>query len=57
MQNACNGDIGDGIANHGRQQHAAQCVAQCVAVATLKRLECDFGFVVAELFNLYGFGL
>ena len=57
VQHASNGDIGHGIANHGRQQHAAQSIAQGVAVTTLERLEGHFGFVVTELFNLDGFGL
>jgi hypothetical protein len=52
MYDASDGDFGDGIADHRRQQHATQSVAQGVAIATLKRFQRHFGTVVADLFNV-----
>ena len=57
MQHASDGDVGHGIAHHGRQQDAAQSIAQGVAIATLEGLKRHFGTVMTELFYLDGFGL
>jgi hypothetical protein len=42
--------------DHRRQQHAAQRVAQRVAVATLERLQRDLGAVAAKRLDVDGFG-
>ena len=55
MQNAGNRHFGGGMADHRGQQNAAQRIAKRVAIATLKRLQRDFGTVGSELLNIDGF--
>jgi hypothetical protein len=43
------------VADHRRQQNAAQRIAQRVTVATLERLQRHFGAVGSELLNVDGF--
>jgi hypothetical protein len=56
VQNAGDRDLGGRIAHHGRQQHAAQRVAERVAIAALERLEGDLGAVGAKLLDVDGLG-
>jgi hypothetical protein len=49
VHHASNGDFGRRMTHHGRQQHAAQGVAQRVTVAALERLQRDLGAVGREL--------
>ena len=56
VQHAGDRDFGRRIADHRRQQHAAQRVAQRVAVAALKRLHHDFGMTGAERFDFNNTG-
>jgi hypothetical protein len=49
--------FGRRVADHGRQQHPAQGIAQCVAVAALEGLERRLGTVTAERLDLDGLGL
>jgi hypothetical protein len=56
VQHAGDRHFGRRIAHHRRQQHAAQRVAQRVAVAALERLERDLGTVAAQRLDLDGFG-
>ena len=55
VQNAGNRHFGGCMANHRGQQNASQCIAQRVAIATLERLQRDFGTVGSELLNIDGF--
>ena len=48
-------DFSGGITHHGRQQNAAQRIAQSMAVATLEGLKGYLGAVRAELFDLDSF--
>jgi hypothetical protein len=57
VQHAGDGHLGRRIAHHRRQQHAAQRVAEGVAVAALERLERGFGTMAAERLDLDGLGL
>jgi hypothetical protein len=56
VQHAGDRHFGGGETRHGRQQDAAQCITQGVAISTLKRLERHFGTVGAKLLNIDGFG-
>ncbi len=56
VQHAGDRHLGGRVADHRRQQNAAQRVAQRVAVAALERLERDFGAVAAERLHIDGFG-
>ena len=55
VQNSGNRHFGSGMAYHRGQQNAAQCIAQCVAIAALEWLQRDFGTVGSELLNVDGF--
>jgi hypothetical protein len=56
VQHAGDRDLGRRVADHRRQQHAAQRVAQGVAVAALEGLERDLGALTAERLDVDGFG-
>ena len=56
VQHAGDRHFGRRVADHRRQQHAAQRVAERVAVAALERLERDLGAVAAERLDVDGFG-
>jgi hypothetical protein len=56
VQHAGDRHLGRRVADHRRQQHAAQRVAERVAVAALERLERDLGAVAAERLDVDGFG-
>jgi hypothetical protein len=57
VQHAGDRHLGRRIAHHRRQQHAAQRVAQRVAVAALEGLERGLGAMAAERLDLDGLGL
>src|SRR5690606_21398744 len=50
------GDLhfGGGVACHGRQQNAAQGIAQCVAITAFERFHDDFRVILAHRFNFDG---
>src|SRR5690606_38230533 len=52
MQHAVDLDLGDGETGDGRQQNAAQGVAERVAVATLQRLDQDLGAIAVQTLDL-----
>jgi hypothetical protein len=56
VQDAGDGDFGCRIADHRREQHATQGVAQRVAVATLERLERHLGLVGRKLLDVMALG-
>ena len=57
VQHAGNRDLGGRVADHRRQQHAAQRIAERVAVAALERLERHLGAVAAHGFDVDGLGV
>jgi hypothetical protein len=57
VQHAGDRHLGRRITHHRRQQHAAQRVAQRMAVAALERLERDLGAMAAQRLDVDGFGL
>jgi hypothetical protein len=57
VQHAGDLHLGRRVADHRRQQHAAQRVAERVAVAALERLHRDLGAVAAERLDVDGLGL
>jgi hypothetical protein len=56
VQHAGDCDFSRCVTHHRRQQHAAQRVAQRVAVAAFERLERGFGTVAADRLDIDGFG-
>ena len=52
VQNSGDGHLGDGIADHGRQLHATQGIAQRMAIATLERLQRHLGAIAAQLLHM-----
>ena len=56
VQDAGDRHFGRRVADHRRQQHAAQCITQRVAIATLEGLESHLGAVAAQGFDIDGFG-
>src|SRR5690606_39645022 len=52
VQHAVDLDLGDRIAGDRGQQHAPQCVAEGMAVATLERFDHDLRPVAREAFDL-----
>jgi len=57
VQHAGDRHFGGRIADHRRQQHAAQRVAQGVTIATLERLQRHLRAVTAQRFDVDGLGL
>jgi hypothetical protein len=56
MMHAGDGDLGRCVTHHRRQQHAAQGIAQRMAVTALERLERGLGAVAADRLDIDGFG-
>ena len=56
MQNASNRDFRRCVTHHGRQQYAAQCIAQRMTIATLKRLQRHLGTIVTKLLDINRLG-
>ena len=52
VQHAIDFHLGDRVTRDGRQQHAAQGVAEGVAVATLQRLDHDLGAVRGDALDV-----
>ena len=56
VHHTCNGHFRNRIAHHRRQQYSAQGIAQGVSIAALKRLQCHFRPIGADLLDMDVFG-
>ena len=56
MQDASDGDLGGSVAWHGREQDAAQCIAERVTITALEGLQSNLGPMGGEMLDVDGFG-
>ena len=56
VQDASDGDLGSGVAWHGGEQDAAQCVAKRVTIAALEGFQSNLGPMGGQMLDVDGFG-